>query len=269
MSSSVINNKSELKARAFLLGERIDLRALEATDRLAANPLTVAVQGGGVAVLFRYGVAVLFDVAPLEEAGFLAHLSAYVTNAYPRPETEIITLRVAPEMRDTMQGDTVFLDRASTERLQIIADILAKSVMLSLYESKLSQNFDRVEPLALALERDGRVGRPAKELLQHIGNALLSEHTMVGRVEVSEKPEILWEFPDLEKLYARLEYEFELRERHLALERKIGLISRTAETLLELLQNRRALRVEWYIVVLIVAEILLTLYELFVRTRVG
>jgi uncharacterized Rmd1/YagE family protein len=267
MATGVIIPKPEFGARALLLGERIDLRALEAAERLATNPLTVAVQGGGLAVLFRYGVVVLFDVAPLEEAAFLAHLGAFVLIAFPKPETEIVKLRVDPERRDTMQGDTVFLDTAGTERLQIIADILAKSVVLSLYESKVSQNFDRVEPLALALGRDGRAGRPAKELLQHIGNALLSEHMMVGRVEVSEKPEILWEFPELEKLYMRLESEFELRERHLALERKLDLISRTAETLLKLLNNNRALRVEWYIVILIVAEIMLTLYEMFMRSH--
>jgi len=60
---------------------------------------------------------------------------------------------------------------------------------------------------------------------------------------------------------ARLEDEFELRERHTAIERKLGLISRTSHTLLELLSNRH-MRVEWYIVVLIVLEILLSLYAL-------
>ena len=53
--------------------------------------------------------------------------------------------------------------------------------------------------------------------------------------------------------------------RQLALERKLEVIARTAETLIELIQARRTLRVEWYIVILIVVEILLTLYELFVR----
>lgn len=263
MSQIPVFAKSSFKARALLLGERIDLRALETTDRLATNPLTVAVQGGGVAVLFRYGVAVLFDVAPMEEAAFLTHLGGYVINAYPKPETEIISLRIDPEVRDTMKGDTVFLDSPGVERLQIIADILAKSAVLSLYEAKVSLNFDRIEPLAIELGRHGRAGRHARELIQHIGNALLSEHMMVGRVEVSEKPEILWEYPELEKLYVRLEDEFELRERHVALERKIGVISRTAETLLDLLQNKRTLRVEWYIVILIVAEIFLTLYQMF------
>jgi len=73
---------------------------------------------------------------------------------------------------------------------------------------------------------------------------------------------VLWEQPELERLYVRLEDEYELRERHLALERKLDLISRTAETMLDLMQHKRSLRVEWYIVILIIVEILLTLYEI-------
>jgi len=61
-------------------------------------------------------------------------------------------------------------------------------------------------------------------------------------------------------LFARLEDEFELRERHTAIERKLELISRTSNTLLELLSSRHTLRVEWYIVILIIFEILLSLY---------
>ncbi len=102
--------------------------------------------------------------------------------------------------------------------------------------------------------------------MRYIGDALLIDHKMVGRVEVGEKPELLWERPELERLYVRLEDEYEIRERHLALERKLSLISRTAETLLDLLQHHRSLRVEWYIVALIVFEIFLTLYELFSKT---
>jgi len=54
-----------------------------------------------------------------------------------------------------------------------------------------------------------------------------------------------------------------IRERHLVLEEKMETISRTAQALLDLIQTRRSLRVEWYIVILIVVVILLTLYELF------
>jgi len=56
-----------------------------------------------------------------------------------------------------------------------------------------------------------------------------------------------------------------LRDRDLALARKLDLISRTAETYLDLLNNRQALRVEWYIVVLIVVEIVLSLWQILVH----
>ncbi len=63
---------------------------------------------------------------------------------------------------------------------------------------------------------------------------------MVGRVELLDKPELFWEQPALERLYARLADEYELRERHAALERKLELIGRTATTVLELLHARRS-----------------------------
>jgi uncharacterized Rmd1/YagE family protein len=88
---------------------------------------------------------------------------------------------------------------------------------------------------------------------------------MVGRVQVDEKPELIWDRPDLERLFVRLEDEYEISERYAALNQKLELISRTAETVLELLQHRRSMRVEWYIVILIVLEILLTLWQMFFR----
>jgi required for meiotic nuclear division protein 1 len=76
---------------------------------------------------------------------------------------------------------------------------------------------------------------------------------MVGRVEVEEKPDVLWDHPELERLYARLEDEYELVERSRAMERKLALISETASTLIEQ---------EWYIIGLIGLELLLSLYGL-------
>jgi len=43
---------------------------------------------------------------------------------------------------------------------------------------------------------------------------------MVGRAEISEKPELLWDHPGLEGLFVRLQDEFEIRERHQSLERR-------------------------------------------------
>jgi uncharacterized Rmd1/YagE family protein len=259
--------QTQVRARAVLLGERLDLRGWDYLDVLATTPLALAVRGGGVAVLFRFGAAVFFGVAAQDEAAFLDTLRQRVVNPHAAPETEALDVRVTPGTKDTVADGTVSLESLTVERLQVIADVLAKSVVLALYETRVAATFDGIEPLATRLERTGRIQGKADQLLKHIGATLLVDHMMVGRVAVSEKPELLWDQPSLEGLYIRLEDEFELRERQEALERKLSVISRTAETLLELIQSRHALRVEWYIVALIVLEVLLTLYNMFLQAH--
>ena len=246
--------------RAFFIGQRLDLRAFEKASRLMVSPLMVSAGAHGVAVLFRYGVVVLFGLSAVEEAAFLNDMKAFVIQPFDKVESEEVDLVRAGE--DGVDGCHIQLSEFDLPRLQVVADVLAKSVVLGHYETALALTFDRIEPLATKLQTGARFMHQSRELLRHIGDVLLIQSKMVGRVEVSEKPELLWEHPQYERLFMRLEDEFELGERHKALERKLELVSRTAETLLDLLQNKRTLRVEWYIVILIVVEIVLTFYEL-------
>ena len=248
--------------RAILLGERIDLKGLEAAQRLATNPLLISAGEGQHAALFRYGAVVLFGVNPLQEVTFVDQLARLVGQPYPKRETEETRLRVDPSGEDRVEGGEIVLRDATVESLQVIADVLAKSVVLGYYEASLAAIFDAVEPFAQGLKGGGRAAPKGRDLLRYIGDTLLTQHKMVGRVEVGEKPDVLWELPGLARLFSRLEDEYELQERKLGVDRKLDLISHTVETLVDLLQNKRALRVEWYIVILIVIEIVLTLYQL-------
>src|SRR4051794_22223416 len=75
MSTQLLSSeRREFTARALLIGQRIDLRALGSTQRLGGGPLAISVRGGGAAILFRYGAVVLFDVEPLEQDEFLRQL---------------------------------------------------------------------------------------------------------------------------------------------------------------------------------------------------
>ena len=261
--------KSAFAARAVYVGERVDLRPyLKSTRVIAQQPATVRIEGGGVVVLYRYGAAVFFDVAAVDQERFLSGLAPLVEHRYKQPETEEVPICVSAEKREGVEsGTTVILKDASVERLQVVAAALGKSVALAEYEADVALNFERIEPFAVQLEQSGRGGRDMRLLLRHIGRTLLNEHKMVARVEVSDRPELLWEHPELEQLYLRLEDEFELQERVEILDRKLELISRTVSTTLDLLQQQRSRRLEWYIVILFVLEIALTVYDLFVRGR--
>ena len=248
-----------VSVEAVLLANRLDTRALGAERQRGLTPPAVRLGDDGLAILFRYGVIVFVASGPEDRAELIGRARAHVTAPIDPPITELIEVFIGSDEHEHLVPAGIDLNDLSLERLLVVADVLAKSVVLDHHERTIAVAFDRIEPLAESLQRHGRGGRRARELLQHIGNALLVEQRTVWRVEVDEKPEILWDRPDLERLYFRLAEEYELKERHAALERKIALVARTAQTLLDLLWAKRSLRVEWYIVLLIVVEIMLSL----------
>jgi uncharacterized Rmd1/YagE family protein len=253
-----------LHAKAWFLGTRIDIREMGRSGSAAAGPVTMLIGSRGYSLIFRFGVVVLLGLSDAEEREVLESLSVSVQNPFNQPESDEVELTVDPSLPERLGVDgRLALHDTNLGRLQVVAHVLAKSCVLGYYERNVAEVFDRIEHLAERLCRGVSPARGKKEVLNEIGNVLLILARTVGRVEVTEKPEITWDDADLDRLYERLATEYELRDRDLALSRKLELISRTAETYLDLVNNRQTLRVEWYIVILIVLEIVLTLHEKF------
>lgn len=261
----VFNSTASIKVKAIYLGERIDTRALETTSLLATAPMIFEVNKFSYAAVFRYGVVVLLDVTPIDEVSFLSKLDNFIFQKTNSPEIDNVEIILSEDGFEGIKGNSIIIKNFDLPRIQLIAELFAKNVVLSYYERSVSSSFDSIEPLAESLQKKSTLSFNSKELIKHIGETLLQLHKMVARVEVSEKPDVLWENPDLERLYAKLEDEYEIKERHQSVERKIELISRTAETVLDLLQAKRSLRVEWYIVALIVVELLFSIYDIFFK----
>ena len=153
----------------------------------------------------------------------------------------------------------------SAPRLLVIADALAKNVALSRDEREVTRVFEVTEPFAAQLAKSGRVPSNRREMLRTIGQALLVHHRISGRIEVEEKPDILWDHPQFERLHARLVDEYEIKERATGLSRKLRVIDETARALTDIIDTERSTRLEATIVILIVVEILVAFYEVFVR----
>ncbi len=256
-----------LTARALLLGERLDtvVLAAERTDVINTAPLAVRV-GDGYAVLFRYGVAVLIGLSPADEHETLRNLQKRVIGPFDRIEDETAAIDVSDAHDDQIPpGGPIQVKDLSPPRLVVIADALAKNVALTRDEREVSRVFDMIEPLAADLTKRGRTPVGRGNMLRLIGRALLVRHRMSGRVEVEEKPDVLWDRWDLERLHARLADEYELKERATILSRKLEVVAETARALTDLIDASRSLRLEVMIVLLIVVEVLFTLYELFFR----
>lgn len=251
----------------MLLSDRIDTARLERGDLLATNPLAFPVgKDGGIAVVFRYGVVVFIGASTAEQESVLDAVRQQSSGTIKRREEETAVIELSPDKDEQIPpGGPICLKALTPERVLLIAEALAKSVVLARDENEVAGVFDVIEPFARHLASTGRTPGGRRAMLKHIGNALLVQHRVSGRVAVAEKPDVLWDRPDLERLYGRLADEYELRERADALTRKLAVISETAQALTDIIDTERSRRLEQMIVALILLEIIFMILEIIQR----
>jgi len=266
VSPSTSTASLRLAAHALSLAERIDTAGLERSDVISANPLAFRIGSSGYCVLFRYGVAVLIGLSPIQEDDLLRGLGSRLVGRFARIEEESAVVEIDSGRDEQIPpGGPICVRDLSPPRLIVVADALAKNVALARDEHEVSKVFEVIEPFAAELARSGRSTSNRRQMLRTIGKALLVRQRMSGRIEVEEKPDVLWDNPQVERLYARLADEYELKERAVALSRKLRVIDETTHALTDLIDTERSIRLEATIVVLIVVEVLIAFYELFWR----
>jgi uncharacterized Rmd1/YagE family protein len=261
--ASPVKHLTRLTARALIVGERIDTAGLERPDMISSLPLAFRVGESGMVALFRFGVAVMVGLSPLEEEDLLMKLRSRVSGVRALGDDETAVLEIAPDSDEQKSSSgPIQIKNLSPPRFLVIADALAKTVALARDEREVNAVFDVIEPFAANLAATGRPPFRRRAMLRLIGQALLAQHRVSGRVAVEEKPDALWDHPELERLYARLADEYELTDRADVLKRKLEVIGETAQALTDIIDSDRATRLEAAVVILIVLELVAAIVQI-------
>ena len=262
-NSAFRSELSRVSAHALNVGDRINTASFE-KEALSAVPLALRAGEGGIAVLFRYGAVVFLNMTMEEEAAFLDRLLPRIGGRLTPPEEEAAAIELLGENEDLVgSGGPIHVRDMSMARLLVVSDVLAKSVVLAHDEREVAKVFERIEPFVRELASSGKFRRNRRGILKLIGEALLVQHNVSGRVAITDKPDVLWDRPDLERLYARLEDEYELAERVETLNRKLQVVAETAATLADIIDVSRSLRLEIIVVLLIAFEIVIGFWQIF------
>lgn len=261
---SVETPSERLRARAILVGERLDLRGLSRAAGGAADPIPISVEGATAVFVLRWGAVVLIGATAAAEAAVLAMLRGRIVNPLAPVVEEAAVLLIGGQ-DGVAAGGEIILAAADPPRLALVADVLAKSAALAHHETTLAETLDGIDPVVSRLKRYGRVGVTSRGLLRAVGAALDARSRATARVDAEGKPDVLWDNPGLERLYASLAEEFELRDRAGVLDRKLSLIGETVQSLLTIIEARRTLRLELAIAALIAIEVAATLYDVITK----
>ena len=251
-----------LIARALQLAERIDLKGLERAGQFSSNPLAFKAAGGGTVALFRFGAAVFIGMNPLEEEALVEGLAGRLVETLAERESETAQIIINADGEDQpVANGAIALKNDATERLLLLAEAMAISVALAYDERRIAQDFDRVVPIASSLKQRKLLAGSQGDLVEQIGEALLIQQRLAGRVELADRPDVLWDHPELERFWGKLADDYDLGPRARAIGQKLDVIRETADTMAELLSTRTSHRLEMYIIILICLELLLGLFN--------
>jgi uncharacterized Rmd1/YagE family protein len=252
----------KLSARAVMVSDRLIVDRSRYTGVVSSAPFCYR-EGDGYVVVFRYGVVVLVGLTDEEEKNVLSQFLTDAPQSGPIEE-ERVGLEIRADGEEGAAPNGIFhIRELGVAHVLALGDILAKSVALARYEREIASVFDTIEPQASRLAVSGKLPKARKALLQLIGSALLAQHRVSGRIAFAEKPDVLWEHPELGRLYARLEDEYEIIERGTLLNGKVTVVGSAAETFTDMMDTARSARLELLIVVLILAELIIAAATLF------
>jgi uncharacterized Rmd1/YagE family protein len=255
-------NGDSLTVHALQLGERIDLKGLEREDAFSSNPLAFRTPAGGRVVLFKSGAAVFIGMTPIEEEEVIRGLGHRLVEPIAERESETAQIVIKPDEEDiTSPTGAIQLRAADPNRLLLVAEALAVSVSVATDERRIARALEAMEPVTASLVRRNMPPGPKSALLAQIGEALRIQQRLADRVDLDDKPDVLWNNPSLERFWAKLVDEYDLPQRARAIERKLAVIRETAETMTDLISTRTSHRLEWYIIALIAFEIVLGLWD--------
>jgi uncharacterized Rmd1/YagE family protein len=102
-----------------------------------------------------------------------------------------------------------------------------------------------------------------RKLLSQIGDILSVKQRTISHLSLFDKPETTWERPEIERLYNKLYFEFELPDRFDILNEKIRFLSDHNKILLDFISTQRSNFLEMIIIALILIEILIFIFEVF------
>jgi uncharacterized Rmd1/YagE family protein len=227
----------------------------------STHEISYATASGGTVFLYPFGAMVLWDVPLAERGRELERIQGLRPGLTDAHASEDLAVLEEPIAKPDMRGGTLVVQALSFEGASVIAMTMAQSVAMDYYERIVDEMFSRTDHLVDRLERVGRAPLTTKPLHRFIGTAIGTRNEVLSVLHLLDKPDAVWDDATADHIYQELRREFDLADRYLALELKLRSVQEALELVLDMSRDFRLLILELTVVLLILAEIGLSLYH--------
>lgn len=250
--------------KALRIGEKIHIKKLQKAllfTPALKEPYIIKYEKDKYLVIFKYGVLVYWGLSEVETNKIMAKIGDYIELPTDEPNKEEMKVKIGK--RDQITTDCITLSSITAEKVAIISEVLSRSVAMEHFEMELENVLSAFGEITNTLSKGGTITLSNRALLKKVGFAMNIQHLIVNQLAMLDKPEITWDFGDLDQFFNQLIEEYEINERYKILNQKLEMIFRDVEFIMNYIDAKKNLWLEVTIVILIVIEIVLFVAELF------
>ena len=229
--------------------------------RRTKHEISYATDSGGTVFLYPFGAMVLCDVPEAERKREVDRLRAARPGLTDAHASEDLTVLEETGARLDVRDGALVVDKLSFEGAGVVAMTVAQSVAMDYYERIVDEMFSRTDHLVERLERVGRAPLTTRPLHRFIGAAIGTRNEVLSILHLLDKPDAVWDDAAADRIYQELRAEFDLSDRYQALELKLRSVQEALELVLDMSRDFRLVILEVTVVVLIVAEIVLSFFH--------
>ncbi len=256
--------------QAYHLAEALKLKAIAPNMEMPAliqtgTRLVLKEGEASFVFLFRFGSVVFFNVEPRRQTDIMEKLGTMVGVSDVVTISDEYALEVQEGANNEIYFERVVMDRLTVDRISLIALIMAQSGALEYFEGKIDELLNRSREIGGFLEAAGRMKLTGRSINKFIGSCMRAKQDLVSSLYLLDKPDETWEDQVLDTLYRDAVDMFELKERYKTVDYKLKTVEENLKLIAGLLANRKAAFLEWLIIILIGIEVVLFVYELWIK----
>lgn len=166
------------------------------------------------------------------------------------------------EEQPLMTNDYIITTEYASYQMEILSSVLAKSVALEKIESDIEILLDEIEVVIEAMQK-GRLSARDEKIALLSSRILSFKYNTISSIMILDKPDITWNNAKAEALYSDMSHLFELNERFNKVQMKAETLMDIIQVFTTFTQHKKANTLEWMIIILILFEIVFSLFQFF------
>lgn len=255
---------------AYSVADVLNLRRIRAdvdeyvTRRYGSDALFCEIGERQFAFIFLFGSIVFFNVSEDEQELFLERIEAHTPQKSRMESEEFIEDDCLVEFHEGLpkvQFNKVALPTWDLDLFFVLARVIGQSCRLEILEKEVEEVLRESGELTRKLQTSSWRRSKRHDIQRSLGTILQMRHDMIYRLRLLHEPEITWVKEHCDQLYQNLLGAYELPMRFANIDKMLAVASESAELQLSMLDTRRGEFLELIIILLIVVEVIQTLFD--------